>query len=835
MSNILKYQNPSSPLLKPWKALEKMNYEAIPDSTFTRDKTGIGSIEYFSADNNNGITYLNGYHKAHPKPGTDVILYDPTTNDQQDVRLDALHLMPKDPIYGALYDIYRYNAKEGDVMHNAKRRYAEDASKYGVENIDSFDQYFTNEADGLLRNMFIEGTPEYIKSKRYYPNKAQLEQWNAHLMPYINDIKTYLETGVKPEHIIEPAVVTAESKKATDGGLNKFTMGGELNTDRETKNINTDSSGDTVDDTQYWDWELEGSVVNANRDNKISRRLDAKRQKVLEPLNSYTEEDDWDWYGVEKGDWEGLSRAMMSGEKPSFSEVLHKKAEKYHVPRLETSNVTVNTDNIENKDFPVYKIYDTVNYISDLYNTKRAVRSLVRDNRRRLRAGLDKADIFDLNTINLKDYHPVKSTIDMSGNVDLGIAQADYEPNLYNIVLAHEIAHRRNTYNPFRGVHGDQPGDYSHLPKRYQKWLKPVNPANEHNAEIAEAYGDLMGLRVDLKDKGIADGIKRRYKNRDIKNYLNLDTYETNTNRYLQYHPNINHVRKALNRVWKDGGKLNRFDNGGILKYQNPPGPILSENSTGYYQPINWSFDANNPTLNGSSPVFWTPDNIDSKNSPQESQQVETQVSTLPEDEGGRVQYWMKKFASFGLTTNQQLALVAAMKPECSLKPQGSVNKHELTKGGGTKGGWAHAGEGTVHFTHWDIKKKFIDLYNSDPRRQGPELSNIEAEYADPNARHIADLSDDDHALFTYLCYKPILDRTKNINFNDLVAEFYLQKAGRNFATGATPYAKAVATGQHYQRAHAKQGHLNAAKVNNFIRSLNYAKNLAKQYGIAIQ
>ena len=31
-------------------------------------------------------------------------------------------------------------------------------------------------------------------------------------MPYINNIKTYLETGVKPEHVIEPAVVTAYKK-----------------------------------------------------------------------------------------------------------------------------------------------------------------------------------------------------------------------------------------------------------------------------------------------------------------------------------------------------------------------------------------------------------------------------------------------------------------------------------------------------------------------------------------------------------------------------------------------------------------------------------------------
>lgn len=222
MSNILKYQNPSSPLLKPWKALEKMNYEAIPDSTFTREKTGIGSIEYFSADNNNGITYLNGYHKAHPKPGTDVILYDPATNDQQDVRLDALHFMSKDPIYGALYDEYLLAARDGDVAYNADRLLQEyiDSDKleqafktYDVKNISELrERLFLNEADGLLRNMFIEGTPEYIKSKRYYPDKTQLEQWNVHLMPYINNIKTYLETGVKPEHVIESAVVTAYKK-----------------------------------------------------------------------------------------------------------------------------------------------------------------------------------------------------------------------------------------------------------------------------------------------------------------------------------------------------------------------------------------------------------------------------------------------------------------------------------------------------------------------------------------------------------------------------------------------------------------------------------------------
>lgn len=195
--------------LKEWKALKRMSFEAIADPEFTRDRTGAGSIEYFNADNTDGITYLNGYHRDHPKPGSDVILYDPETNDEQDVRLDALHLMPKDPIYGALYDLYLNAAKNSDVMYNAEQRYTEDMLKYGIDNIDPFDQYFTNEADGLLRNMFIEGTPEYIASKRYYPDKAQLEEWNKNLMPYINDIRKYLESGIAPEHILQPSVVTA--------------------------------------------------------------------------------------------------------------------------------------------------------------------------------------------------------------------------------------------------------------------------------------------------------------------------------------------------------------------------------------------------------------------------------------------------------------------------------------------------------------------------------------------------------------------------------------------------------------------------------------------------
>lgn len=200
-----------------------------------------------------------------------------------------------------------------------------------------------------------------------------------------------------------------------------------------------------------------------------------------------------------------------------------------------------------------------------------------------------------------------------------------------------------------------------------------------------------------------------------------------------------------------------------------------------------------------------------------------------------REKYWMGKFANYGLSNYQQLALLAAMRTECGLKPGGAVNKYELNHKGNTKGGWAHAGEGAVGFTHWDTKKKYIDMFNADPRRKGAKLTNIESEYAKAGTRHIADLDDDDQMLMTYLYYKPLLDRTKNeTDFRNIVAEFYLQKAGRGFVKTGTAYDRAVKTGERYQVTHAKQGHIKASKTNQFLKSLDYALNLAQQMGYSV-
>ena len=141
--------------LPEWKALENIDYVAIPDPEFTREKTGAGSIEYFSAEEPEGITYPNGYHRDHPMSGKDtikdVILYNPNDNDAQDIRLDALHIMPKDPTYDALNTIYRnasWDARDDNYI-NAKDRYTTDKAKQAIRYIvdrttgkDTNDRYY---------------------------------------------------------------------------------------------------------------------------------------------------------------------------------------------------------------------------------------------------------------------------------------------------------------------------------------------------------------------------------------------------------------------------------------------------------------------------------------------------------------------------------------------------------------------------------------------------------------------------------------------------------------------------------------------------------------------
>lgn len=275
--------------------------------------------------------------------------------------------------------------------------------------------------------------------------------------------------------------------------------------------------------------------------------------------------------------------------------------------------------------------------------------------------------------------------------------------------------------------------------------------------------------------------------------------------------------------------------------YTDSPTSSTDQTSTPDKQKQSWYFSdyAGGKSLYGMTPVQNEPTVKSNTKSTNNIQDV--QSSEAPPLKGNvveRAKYWMNQFSRFGINSVQSLALVSTMLGECGLNPKGSVNRKELEGKGNTKKGWAHAGEGAVGFTHWSLKKRLIEQYNKDPRRKGPKLTTSESEYEKSTTRHISDLENEDHALMTYLFYKDRLNATKNYDFNNLIGDFYLEKAGRGFGNrkgaGSTPYEKALFTGKIYQESHKKLGYLKAAKVNTFERTLDQARSLATQLGISV-
>ena len=86
-----------------------------------------------------------------------------------------------------------------------------------------------------------------------------------------------------------------------------------------------------------------------------------------------------------------------------------------------------------------------------------------------------------------------------------------------------------------------------------------------------------------------------------------------------------------------------------------------------------------------------------------------------------------------------------------------------------------------MQFTHWSTKQDLIKKYNADPRREGPKLTTDQNIYNKSTTRHISDLSENDHALLTYLFYEDLIKNHNNDDFYNLFGAFYLRKAG-NFA-----------------------------------------------------
>jgi len=156
------------------------------DKNFTRSKTGVGDIEYFSPDpTHKNVTYPNHYSYNHPKVGTHGIVYNPTTNNEQSIMLDMLHGMTVDPVYNK----HREEFKAAFI--SAFPGYMK-ATYDPKKNRDGFDQYVNNEIDGQIRNLMYEGDRN---KGSYSEEEAQARLSNPEVKKTFGQLKNYLNIG----------------------------------------------------------------------------------------------------------------------------------------------------------------------------------------------------------------------------------------------------------------------------------------------------------------------------------------------------------------------------------------------------------------------------------------------------------------------------------------------------------------------------------------------------------------------------------------------------------------------------------------------------------------
>jgi len=172
-----------------WPALKKLGDVFIKaDESFTRDKTGVGDIEFFSP-NTPQVTYNNGYVAQNPGVDSYGILYNPSTNDEQNIRLDMLHGMAEaDPRYRRLRNRFERAVGRTDIKDEMNHWYNIDKEKGNAE--DGREKWMDNYTDGQLRTLLFEGD----RSKQNYSDEeANQLLSNPRVKRKFNKLNNYLQ------------------------------------------------------------------------------------------------------------------------------------------------------------------------------------------------------------------------------------------------------------------------------------------------------------------------------------------------------------------------------------------------------------------------------------------------------------------------------------------------------------------------------------------------------------------------------------------------------------------------------------------------------------------
>jgi hypothetical protein len=164
------------------------------DTSFTREKTGAGDIEYFSPDQDT-VTYDTGFKYPHPQKGSHGIVYNPKDNDEQSVMLDMLHGMRTDSTYNKHTEEFTkaFDSKFGDDIIGEWERYNEETKG---EN-DGFEQFKKNYIDGTLRNLMFQGTDADFEKSRYWKDARKVYLQDPDIKDKFFKIENYLKTNKK--------------------------------------------------------------------------------------------------------------------------------------------------------------------------------------------------------------------------------------------------------------------------------------------------------------------------------------------------------------------------------------------------------------------------------------------------------------------------------------------------------------------------------------------------------------------------------------------------------------------------------------------------------------
>lgn len=167
-----------------YPAIKNMgNITLKADTSFTKDKTGVGDIEYFSPEEGRDtVTYDTGYKYPHPNPGSYGIVYNPKTNNQESIFLDLLHGMSAaDPTYSKMREDFKQQTlkdREGDIKYFYKQ------DKENGRANDGYDAWLDNYVDGLIRSELSSDTTGGYSIERMY-NSIEMKKLAEQLKSYL--------------------------------------------------------------------------------------------------------------------------------------------------------------------------------------------------------------------------------------------------------------------------------------------------------------------------------------------------------------------------------------------------------------------------------------------------------------------------------------------------------------------------------------------------------------------------------------------------------------------------------------------------------------------------